>query len=160
MNQAYTPAEVARLAALSRTYREALPDILAAIVQEVKRDLDPDWRGDVAKRFGLSDQEIIQLDQAKRLYTGYIHREGLRSPDDVYAQVIRDIELGRLKPGDQLPPRTQFTKQYHCDKRTHGEVTTRMDREGLIQRPGGVGGPLYVLCMPKEVTTTESIGGT
>jgi hypothetical protein len=144
MDRTYSPTEVARLAALCRTYHEALPDILAAVVQEVRRDLDPDWRSDVAKRFGLTEQEIIKLDQVKALYYGYVQRAGLKDPEEVYALVMRDIETGRLKPGDQLPPRTKFVEQYHCDKRTHGEVTTRLDREGYIQRPGGVGGPLYI----------------
>jgi hypothetical protein len=146
-DRVYTSTEVARLAALSRAYHEARGDIIAAVVQELKRELDPDWLGDVAARFGLSRQETARYQAAdvKRLYYGYIHRAKLATVAEVYARVLADLEMGRLKPGDQLPPRTRFTQDYHCDKKTHGEVVERLTRNGVVHRPGGPGGPLYVL---------------
>jgi hypothetical protein len=146
-DRAYTPTEVARLAALSRAYQEALGDIIGAVVQELKRDLDPEWREDVACRFGLSVDEVAQYqaDSVKALYYGYVHRAGLVGPAEVYARVLQEISLGRLKPGDQLPPRTKFTKTYHCDKKAHTEVVARLIKNGIVHRPGGNGGPLYVL---------------
>lgn len=132
--RSYTRTEVTRLAALSRAYWEALPDINAAIMQEI--DLDPECRAEVGVRFGLPEGEFPRCLPERRA--------GLRSTDEVLADVMRDIEAGRLKPGDQLPPRTRFTVEYHCDKKVHGEVTAELARRGVVYRPGGVGGPMRV----------------
>jgi len=146
-DRTYTRTEMSRLAALSRAYHEALDDIVSVLVQELRQDEDPEWRDDVTKRFGLSVPEVTQFqaDHVKRLYYGYIHRAGLMGAPQVYARVLQDIELGRLKAGDQLPARTVFTVKYHCDKRTHAEVVDRLVKNGVVHRPGGNGGPLFVM---------------
>jgi hypothetical protein len=142
----YSPAEVSRLAALSRAYREAMADINAAIVQEMMADLDPEHRADVGIRFGLSEGEFPRYlpEGVLRVSKGSIHRANLRKADEVLADVMLHIELGRLKPGDQFPPRTAFVETYRCDKATHKQVVDRLIRDGVIHRPSGRGGPLYV----------------
>ncbi|WP_434598453.1 hypothetical protein [Streptomyces sp. A5-4] len=148
----YTRKEVDRLAALSRAYQEARADITAAIVQETMAVLDPEHRADVGARFGLSPEELSRYrpEEVLRLRNGHIHRASLRSADDVLADVMLHIELGRLNPGDQLPPRTAFTATYRCDKRTHKQVVDHLIRDGVIHRPGGQGGPLYVAPLDAE----------
>ncbi|GHB88312.1 hypothetical protein GCM10010306_099140 [Streptomyces umbrinus] len=142
----YTSTEVARLAAISRAYREALPDINAAILQEMNADLMPEHRVEVGIRFGLSEAEFPRYlpEGVLRIRDGSLHRANLQEADEVLADVLLHIELGRLKPGDQFPPRTAFTKTYRCDKATHKQVIDRLIRDGVIHRPGGRGGPLYI----------------
>lgn len=146
----YTRSEVARLAALSRAYRESFGDINAAIMQEMMIDLDPEHRAEVGIRFGLSEEEFTQYlpEEVLRLCDGFIHRAGLREAEEVLAEVKLHIELGRLKPGDQLPPRTTFTSTYHCGKGVHGEVVTQLIRDGLVCRSKIRGGPLYITHPP------------
>jgi hypothetical protein len=142
----YTPTEVTQLAALSRAYREALHDINSVIVQELSADLDPEQRMEVALKFGLSEEELPRYlpEGVLRVHKGSLHRANLRSTTEVLADVLLHIKLGRLKPGDQFPPRTAFTGTYICDKATHKQVVDHLIRHGMIHRPGGRGGPLYV----------------
>jgi len=143
----FTPAEVSRLAALSRAFREARRDIHAAIVQEMGEDLSPEHRADVGIAFGLTEEEFVHYlpENVSRVYDGYIHRAGLRSVGEVVAAVLRHVEIGRLKPGDQLPPRTAFGNLYYCNKKTHAEAVARLTAIGVVHRPGGTGGPVFVL---------------
>lgn len=147
------PRRVAELAALSRTFREAEQEINRAIVQEMKREPDPDWRAAVGSRFGLSEEELphYQPEAILRLRFGFIHRAGLRKRDAVIADLLREMEEGVLKPGDAVPPRRLFTQRYRCDKRTHQEVLDHLKSLGLVARRAAHGGPMLVLAPPDEV---------
>lgn len=151
---AHIPARrVAELAALSRAFREAEQEINRAIVQEMNREPDPDWRAAVGSRFGLNEEELprYQPEAILRLQFGYIHRAGLRSRDEVIADLTGEIEEGALKPGDAVPPRRLFTERYHCDKKTHQSVLDRLKRLGLVARRATHGGPMLVLPPPEGV---------
>lgn len=138
-----SPTQVQRLAALSRAYRQAKSEIAEALLQEAL-SRDPE---EVAEQFGLSRDEMIRYlpEHVLRLREGVVHRARLRSLDEVLADVRLHIEIGRLKPGGQFPPRTAFTETYHCDKKTHAEAVAQLLKEGVIHRPGGRGGPMFVL---------------
>jgi DNA-binding GntR family transcriptional regulator len=138
-----SPTQVQRLAAVSRAYREAKAEISEALLQEAL-SREPE---EVAEQFGLSREEMIRYlpEHVLRLREGFVHRAHLRSTEAVLADVLLHIELGRLKPGDQFPPRTAFTEMYRCDKKTHGEVVDRLVKDGVVQRTKVRGGPLYVL---------------
>lgn len=146
-SRVYTPDDIDRLAALSRRYHKAIPDIVSAVVQELRADPSPGHRLRIAELFGLSTLEIARFDHehVKALYHGYMHRAGLYSPAAVYARVLREIESGELQSGSQFPARTVFTVRYYCNKKTHGEVVERLLKSGVVHRPGGDGGPLFVL---------------
>lgn len=138
-----SPTQVQRLAALSRAYRQAKSEIAEALLQEAL-SRDPE---EVAEQFGLSREELSRYlpENVLRLREGFVHRAHLRGFEEVLADVRRHIELGRLKPGEQFPPRTAFTEMYCCDKKTHGEVVDRLVKDGVIQRTKIRGGPLYVV---------------
>jgi hypothetical protein len=150
--KAYTLTEVTQLAALSRAYREALGDIRRAIMQELAATSTPEQRAEVALKFGLTEDELPRYrpEGVLRVHKGSLHRANLRSTAEVLADVLLHINLGRLKPGDQFPPRTAFTETYVCDKATHKEVVDHLIRHGMIHRPGGQGGPLYVAPLGAE----------
>jgi hypothetical protein len=143
----YTPADVERLAEVSRRYREAASDIRSAIVQELRCEPTPEHRAQLAVRFGMTEAEVTALcsPSLRALYEGYVHRANLNSPPRVYTLVMHDVEAGKFRSGDQLPPRTTFTERYHCNKLTHGQVVERLLRNGVVHRPGGNGGPLYIV---------------
>lgn len=143
----FTRDELEALADLSRAYHEARPDILAALVQLMRQEQTPDWRAEVAQWFGLSVEEAVRYrpDEVKALHRGFVRRAQLFSARHVYTRILQEIESGSLRPGDQLPPRTRFTEVYRCDKATHQEVVTRLMKNGVVHRPGGAGGPLYVV---------------
>jgi hypothetical protein len=147
------PRRVAELAALSRAFREAEQEINRAIVQEMERDPDPDWRAVIGTRFGLSEEELprYQPEAILRLQFGFIHRAGLRRRDEVIADLLSEIEEGALKPGDAVPPRRLFTERYHCDKKTHQDVLILLKRLGLIARRAAHGGPMLVLDPPEGI---------
>jgi hypothetical protein len=151
--QTYTLTEVTQLAALSRAYREALCDINRAIVQELSAAASSEQRAEIALKFGLSEEELPRYlpEGVLRVHKGSLHRANLRSATEVLADVLLHIKLGRLKPGDQFPPRTAFTETYVCDKATHKQVVDHLIRHGMIHRPGGGGGPLYVAPLDVEV---------
>lgn len=137
-----SPTRVQQLAALSREYHAVQEEMTAALLQEALAD-DPDL---VAEKFGLTRDRMIRYlpEHVLRLRDGHVHRASLRSTSTVLAEVRKHLELGRLKPGDQFPPRTAFTEVYQCDKKTHAEVTAQLLADGAVFRPGGNGGPLYV----------------
>lgn len=147
------PRRVAELAAISRTFRELEQEINRAIVQEMGREPDPDWRAAVGARFGLSEEELprYQPEAILRLQFGYIHRAGLRRRDEVIADLLDGIEKGELKPGEALLPRSRFTERYHCDKKTHQDVLDLLKRLGLVARRSMHGGPMLVLAPPEGV---------
>ncbi|MFE0472391.1 hypothetical protein ACFW2V_12325 [Streptomyces sp. NPDC058947] len=149
----YTQTEVTQLAALSRAYREALHDINRAITQELSTSTEPEQRTEIASKFGLPKEELPRYlpEGVLRVHRGSLHRANLRSTAEVLADVLLHIQIGHLKPGDQFPPRTAFTDRYVCDKATHKQVVDHLIRHGMIHRPGGQGGPLYVAPLRAEV---------
>lgn len=147
------PRRVAELAVLSRAFREAEQEINRAIVQEMEREPDPDWRAVVGARFGLSEEELprYQPEAILRLQFGFIHRAGLRGRDEVVADLLGEVGEGVLKPGDSIPPQCRFTERYHCDKKTHQDVLVLLKRLGLVARRAAHGGPMLVLTPPEGV---------
>jgi len=142
----YSPSAVSRLAALSRTYHQSLPDIAAAILQDMReQDTEEDCLA-VAEKFGLSYEDCVKFrpEGVLRLRQGSIHRAGLCGFEETMANVLLDIQSGKLKPGTRFPPRTKFTEDYYCDKKTHGEVLSRLMKLGMVHRPGGSGGGIFV----------------
>jgi hypothetical protein len=137
-----SPTRVQKLAALSREYHMVREELTTALLQEtLENDHDA-----VAEKFGLTREQLTRYlpEHVLKVREGYIHRASLRSTSTVLAEVRKHLELGRLKPGDQFPPRTAFTEVYRCDKKTHAEVTAQLLVDGAVFRPGGNGGPLYV----------------
>lgn len=143
----FTPREIKHLELFSRAYRKAVEDIDTAIRQELRYATTPEERTEVGLRFGLNEAELNPyLPENILRYRGTVaDRAHLHSPEEVYEHVLRHITLGRLKPGDQFPPRTAFIKTYQCCKRTHLEVVDRLLAQEVIHRPGGKGGPFYIL---------------
>lgn len=143
----YTRREVDHLAALSRTYQESLPDIEAAIAQELKTRHSPEELTDIASRFGLTRQQLLHYlpKNVLRISRGKVHRAGLNGPKETLAAVRADLDNGTLKPGDKFPPRSVFVKKYRCSKAVHQQVVDDLADAGYIERPGGQGGPLLVV---------------
>lgn len=134
------------LAALSRTYHESLPDISAVIMQEMRKQRNDEERAVVGEKFGLAKDawRDFKPDGVLRLRHGHIHRAGLCGFEETMSNVLLDMQSGKLRPGSRFPPRTKFTKDYYCDKKTHSEVVRRLMGLGILRRPGGSSGGLYV----------------
>jgi DNA-binding GntR family transcriptional regulator len=70
-------------------------------------------------------------------------REGPRTGSPRYMQLaealIGDIERGRYKPGDLLPPEEQIARAYGVSRHTAREGMRRLVDMGLISRRRGVG---------------------
>lgn len=143
----FSRKEVGRLAALSRAYHEEFGSIQAALTQELDLEVSSEWRRDVAEYFGMTVEQAaaLQVERVKAVYGGYVHRAGLAGSAHVYARILQEVATGHLKPGDQLPPRTRFTQIYNCNKKTHAETIDRLMRNGIVHRPGGKGGPLFIV---------------
>ena len=70
-------------------------------------------------------------------------RQSLR-PDvpkyrQVYDHLFRDIQDGRLQPGDRLPSEASLGKTFGASRITVGRAVRDLQREGLVVRRAGSG---------------------
>jgi GntR family transcriptional regulator, arabinose operon transcriptional repressor len=64
---------------------------------------------------------------------------GLPKYEQLYARLVGDVQKGRLKPGDLLPPEPQFAEQLNLARSTVRQALAQMERNGLIRRIRGKG---------------------
>jgi hypothetical protein len=78
-----TPTEMTQLAALSRTYREALHNINRAVMQELSADLAPERRAEGALKFGLTEDDLPRYlpGGVLRVHKGSLHRANMPEGD-------------------------------------------------------------------------------
>jgi GntR family transcriptional regulator of arabinose operon len=65
--------------------------------------------------------------------------EFLPKYEQLYARLVGDVQTGRLKPGDPLPPEPQFAEQLNLARSTVRQALAQMERNGLIRRIRGKG---------------------
>jgi GntR family transcriptional regulator of arabinose operon len=73
----------------------------------------------------------------------------------VYAALRRDIDSGRLRPGDRLPTELDLVRAFDASRITVGRAVRELQSEGLVQRRAGSG--TYVTST-KRVSTGFSFG--
>jgi GntR family transcriptional regulator, arabinose operon transcriptional repressor len=59
--------------------------------------------------------------------------------EQLCARLIGDVQTGRLKPGDLLPPEPVFAEQLNLARSTVRQALAQMERNGLIRRIRGKG---------------------
>src|SRR6476620_8561180 len=87
-------------------------------------------------RYLLASPDIIVISFTKM--TTRVHR--VRSKyEDVHAALLRQLQTGRWKPGDQIPTETELLKQFGVSRITVARAVRDLEREGLVERRRGAG---------------------
>ena len=68
-----------------------------------------------------------------------LHRPPVPKYRQVYDQLFRDIQGGRLQPGDRLPSEATLVKTFGASRITVGRAVRDLQREGLVERRAGSG---------------------
>ena len=59
--------------------------------------------------------------------------------EQIYKNILTNIETGQLKPGDRVPSEKELSTQYNVSRITSKRALQILDQQGLIDRARGKG---------------------
>jgi GntR family transcriptional regulator len=66
-------------------------------------------------------------------------RDGIPAYQKIQSAIVRQIESGRLKPGDAVDSERELARIHHVSPMTARHALSELEKEGLVQRRRGAG---------------------
>ncbi|SAI74475.1 GntR family transcriptional regulator [Bordetella ansorpii] len=79
-----------------------------------------------------------------------------RAFEQVCDQIRREIAMGRLKPGDRLPPEREFGEQLGVSRTAVREALRSLENAGLVYCQQGMGGGAFI-CQRDSGIVTQAV---
>jgi DNA-binding FadR family transcriptional regulator len=91
----------------------------------------------------MSRNAMVQVDSESPAPT-FRPARSLRAVEDITAQIRTELESGRLRPGQRLPPERDLAAQLNVSRSTVREAMGMLEVAGLLQRRIGSAGGSFI----------------
>lgn len=76
-----------------------------------------------------------------------------RAFEEVCDQIRREVSMGRLRPGDRLPPEREFAEQLGVSRTAVREAMRSLENAGIVYCQQGMGGGAFIRERDSETVT-------